>query len=443
MPPIWTERVARTFRGDVGIVAATVTVQNLLRLLSTIVLTRMLAPEDFGVVGAVTSVLVIATMLTDAGFKALVIRHAEGDLPEFLDTVWTIKVVRSLLVASAIALLSGPVSSFLQKPDIQSAIVVSSSVFLIQGLESLGESSALRRRSITRVSIVEISTSLFQVFSAITLATFIASYWAILLSLVFASTLRLVLSYAAFGNSQRHFRINKAHTMQVWAFARYVAPSSVIMMLVMQADKFIFARLMNFSDLGFYMIASNLVAAPMAFGLAYATRVLYPFYAQQWREHGSLSRHQFYDVRRRVVISYMTGVGFLIGLAPLLIDVLYDARYRSAAQYFQLLALASLLGLLNQSANEALTAIGRVQTQLYANLVRLGWLLVCGPIAFMAHGVIGVVAAVGLVELPALFFYWYALRRLRLLHWSEDAIGLLSGVIGAFGGYLLRSAISL
>ena len=85
-------------------------VVNLARIVSSVVLTRLLTAEDFGVVGIVTSVLFTIAMLSDLGFQAYIIRHEEGDEQRFLDEVWTLRLIRGIAVSVAIAGLAAPIS---------------------------------------------------------------------------------------------------------------------------------------------------------------------------------------------------------------------------------------------------------------------------------------------------------------------------------------------
>ena len=71
---------------------------NLLRLASTVVLTRLLAPDAFGLIAMVGSIFFVISMVTDAGFQAYIVRH-ERDDADFEDAIWTIHFGRGILNA--------------------------------------------------------------------------------------------------------------------------------------------------------------------------------------------------------------------------------------------------------------------------------------------------------------------------------------------------------
>jgi O-antigen/teichoic acid export membrane protein len=65
-----------------------------IRLGSNLVMTRLLAPEMFGVIAIAMMVTVILSMLSDIGLRQNIVQSRRGDDPAFLDTAWVVQVVR-------------------------------------------------------------------------------------------------------------------------------------------------------------------------------------------------------------------------------------------------------------------------------------------------------------------------------------------------------------
>ena len=84
-----------------------------LRLISTVVLTRLLMPETYGVFAIVMTYLYLIEMFSDLGVRTLVLTK-EGEVEDgFLRTCWTISILRGLLVLGISGLLAAPVGWFL------------------------------------------------------------------------------------------------------------------------------------------------------------------------------------------------------------------------------------------------------------------------------------------------------------------------------------------
>ena len=81
---------------------------------------------------------------------------------------------------------------------------------------------------------------------------------------------------------------------------------------------------------------------------------------------------------------------------------------------------------------------------LHANVVRVIWLCTAIPFGFIWFGPLGVVAAVGLVEVPAMIYSWFVLRRLGVLNLREELAFLATAAAGGLIGYLVAAeALSL
>src|ERR1700737_225877 len=84
---------------DPSIIIGTMLALNLLRLVSTLILTRLMAPSDYGILGLVTVVHYTVNMLFDVGTDTFIVRHHNIEDRRFLDVIWTVRVARTLLSA--------------------------------------------------------------------------------------------------------------------------------------------------------------------------------------------------------------------------------------------------------------------------------------------------------------------------------------------------------
>lgn len=427
---------------DTNIVAISVVLTNLLRAVSSIVLTRLLVPDAFGIAGIIGSIIFMFSMMSDLGFQAFVVRHPDGDKPRFLDTIWTMQVARSVILMLAVVLTAPAIATLLGKQELELVITVSALTFLIDGVASMTLLTALRHRLVLRLSLLELGLLAFQIMLSIVLAYFWRSYWAILVSGLIASASKSLLSYVVFPNSLRKFSLDRRYISDLWQFGRVVIGSSMVTMLLSQGDKLVLARLMPLDHFGFYMLAGSLAAAPKAFTTAYASRVLLPYYSQAWRDGMQDLQGLFYAKRRLPSMLYSFAVGGLIGSAPLIVTILYDPRYFEAALYLQVLAISSLFALASAASTEALIATGYVWVYFQESLSKLIWFAIAGPVGFALWGTLGLVIAVGLMEIPCLLYKGYQLRRVRLLDLRQELLFLAASLpgmaLGAAGDWLIR-----
>ena len=117
--------IAKLLLRDTNIVVGTVIASNVLRMISSIVLTRLLMPEAFGTVGLISSIAFVLSMISDLGFQAFVIRHRDGAERRFLDVIWTIRLVRAAVLTLVLVMLATPIANLIHRPVIAAALAVS------------------------------------------------------------------------------------------------------------------------------------------------------------------------------------------------------------------------------------------------------------------------------------------------------------------------------
>ena len=103
------------------------------RLLSNLVLARLLAPEHFGLIAIVTVFMIALAMFSDVGIGPNIIQSERGEDEDFLNTAWTVQIIRGFLLWFACLVLAWPMSIFYKQPDLALLIPVSGLVAIISG----------------------------------------------------------------------------------------------------------------------------------------------------------------------------------------------------------------------------------------------------------------------------------------------------------------------
>lgn len=420
--------------GETSIVASTVIIQNVLRLVGSIIMTRLLSAEAFGVIGIITSVVVTFGMLSDVGITAFIMRHRGADDKDFVNELWTLRLIRSIFLTVIVVLAAYPVANFLGKPELQYAIALSSLMFIIDGLESLGAILALKGRQQKRLSQLDLLAQIFNLTFTIVLAVVLRSFWAIIIGNLAGQMVRVGLSYYMFPGVRHRWRFSLDRAREMWKFSRFITGSTILTLIISQTDKVVLAKVFSLEMFGLYMLAAGLAMVPAGVATAYGERILLPRYSETAR-HNPESLHQAYYAQRiKVHLLYACGVGLLAGCAPLIIEILYDARYRDAALYFQILLLGSFFLFGNLAANHVMIAKGNSFFTLASNLVRLFFLCVAGYLAFREYGPLGLVVTVASVELVAQIYAWAVLYKHGLLTITKEfaivGVGVTAFAIG-------------
>jgi len=284
---------------------------------------------------------------------------------------------------------------------------------------------------------MELIANIMTLVVSVVLAAVTHSYWAMIGGMLSGAVVKLILSYVMFPDSRRRWHFDMSRSREMWGFSRYIAMSSILSLAIMQSDKVVLARIMPLSAYGLYAIAVTLAAAPAGLSAPYAIRVLLSVYSKTARENRPSLRYVIYQTRRKVTLLYMAGVGGLLGAAPLVIEILYDPRYRGVTPFLQLLLISTGLRMPGLSAKQALIAVGRTGAQLIGNIACILWLAIGGTIGLLTGNIMLLVAIVGTVEVPNLICFLWSMRREGLINWREEALGPVAMLAGAAMGWAL------
>jgi len=89
---------------------------QLIRFASNLILTRLLLPELFGLVGLAYVFITGINLFSDIGLGPSIVQNKRGDDPQFLNTAWTMQVIRSLFIWICLLIITKPISDFYEDP---------------------------------------------------------------------------------------------------------------------------------------------------------------------------------------------------------------------------------------------------------------------------------------------------------------------------------------
>lgn len=426
---------------SLAVMIGALAVTNVLRIVNNLILTRLLAPEAFGVIGVVTAITVILAMLTDMGFGAFVVRAERGDDSHFLSAIWTMRLIRSIILTVLMLTFAGVLAAAFDKPELTAPIRACSFLFLLEGLRSLAPISAVRHRRVSFISVLEFGISLIQMATALAAAAFIRSYWAIVIGMYAGAVANFALSYVLFRGYRHRLLFDREIGRELWAFSRFIIVSSVITVILGQADKAFIGRTLSLDALGLYMLAVSLTAAGQQLVLTYVSRVLFPIYAEAARISRAALADLYYNVRRRMTLTLSFLLGGGIGGGHLIARILFDERYLGAGIFISLLCFGPLFHFTTRPAEQALISLGKTRATVEANVARLAWIVIAAPAGLHFFGIIGLVAAFALIEAAAAPYWWARLAHEGIFKWRDEAAPLAVAALGAVLGFAANELV--
>jgi len=144
---------ALALKGSIWTVAGFGT-QKILQLLSNLILTRILFPEAFGLMALVHVFMVGLVMFSDVGINPAIIQNKRGEDTAFLNTAWTIQVVRGFILWATACLIAYPASILYGHALLFPLLCAVGSTAAITGFQTTAVALASRNMHLDRKSVV-------------------------------------------------------------------------------------------------------------------------------------------------------------------------------------------------------------------------------------------------------------------------------------------------
>jgi O-antigen/teichoic acid export membrane protein len=334
-----------------------------MRLGGNLILTRLLFPEAFGLMAITQAVIFGINMFTDVGIGPSIIQKDRGSEPQFLNTAWTMQVVRGSIVWIVLCILAFPLAKFYSQPLLSSILPVVGLTALIGSFTSVNFHLAIRNMEFARVTMIEIGTYATGLLFTVSFAWLLQSVWGLVWGGVITSCFRVLSTHLVLHGVKDKFAWDRETVDQLKGFGRWILLSSVITFLSTEGLRLLIGALLDMRELALYTLASTMNLFLWQAILALASRAFFPAYAATYRSNPGELVSLVSRIRLLMIIpSWCVSVLFIF-FGSELMDSLYDSRYHGSGPMLQLLATGTLVGCLWGSYSGALLATGRAATQ--------------------------------------------------------------------------------
>jgi O-antigen/teichoic acid export membrane protein len=348
---------ARALRSS-GFTALSFGAGQALRLASNLILTRLLFPEAFGVLALVMAVLQGLVMFSDVGTTPSILQSKRGDDPAFLDTAWSVQVIRGFLLWFVAVALAGPMAHFYAEPMLAYYLPVAGLILPIMGFRPTRHDTANRHLRLGRVTTLELLSQVIGLFFSVGLALWLRSPWALVISTVLATAANILLMHLFLPGVRNRLRLERAALQELLRFGKWVFLSSIAGFFLLQGDKLVLGRYLTLEDLGIYNIGFFLASFSLLLGQMVVSKVLIPVY----RERPPIeSAANFAALRKMRIMVTAPLLAALLGVAylgPWLVDLLYDPRYALAGGIVTLLTAMQVPQVVGLTYSQAALAAG-------------------------------------------------------------------------------------
>lgn len=413
----------------------------LIRLGSNLILTRLLFPEAFGLMALVTVFMTGMGMLSDLGLGPAIMQSKRGDDPVFLDTVWTVSILRGV-VMWLLALAAAPLfAAAYDEPQLLAMLPVASIAFLVTSFTPTRAASADRHLRAGLVTMLDLASQVLSLSITIALAWSMRSVWGLVLGTVVGSFVRLLLFSTFLPGHRNRIRWDREAGAEVIAFGKWIVLSSFFGFLLGQADKIVLGYLLDLNTFGLYNIGWTLAALPLSVGGVVMGRLLIPVFRESPPAASAVNAARVRRLRGAALAALICASLLLAFVGEPLVRFLYDPRYYGAGQLIVLIAVMQLPTLLLMTSDQAVLAAGDSRRFFIYTLLRTA-LVFTGLLAgWTFGGLAGAIVGQGVANLATYPVLVWLLRPHGAWDPRLDALALGSGTLIGFAALSFQGLI--
>ena len=399
--------------------------RQILQLIVTVVLARLLTPEDFGVVSMANIFTTVITSVNEYGWSAAIIQRKEIKESHLCSAFWSNIAfgIASFVLGVAISPL---VANFFRNALVAPVLIVSSTVFIIGPFGVVHRALLAKKLDIKWLSVSEIGATVASSIVAIVLAFIGFGVWSLVSRMVCMSIITVVILWLI--NDWRpsaHFDIKSFK--ELFSFGSRVMGSNIIKKVYENVDYLVIGRVLGASALGFYTIAYNLTMYSIR-NIHVADRVTFPAFSAIQDDNERLRRVYLKFTSYVSLIGIPAFVGLLM-VAPEFIKVVYGEKWAPAILPFQILCIIGIAKSVSIAVGSILRGKGRADIEFKLDIFKLT-LITAAVIIGSRYGIIGVASAIALVAVIELFItqaFANSLINLRMFKYISSLYPALFG----------------
>lgn len=400
-----------------------------LLLPTSMVLARLLTPQEAGIAAAATFFLQLCARLTQFGFGASLVR-LQQITPAHISSVFVANLALGSAACSILFFAAPAAGSFLRSPETAVLIRIAAIGFLITPFATVPTALLSRdmrfRENTTSEWIAIITESLL----AILLAWSGFSSASLIYGRLAGDATRAVSRTAMTGWTPR-LRYSRLAMKDMFSFGLGIYAKTILDFTANNIDNLIVGRMLGMSALGFYDKAYATMYRLTAKLNLSGPSVSFRVFSLIEGDHERFRRAYRKVILSVAMISYPVLTGLII-TAPQVIEVLFGTPWLAATAPFQILCAASYLRLLNTYASSATQAKGKVWSEVTRQAIFTAT-LIASLIAFSPWGIAGAAFGVLLATAGMTMMLQSLVRRLAGLRWSDMLQPLGPGILCSLG----------
>lgn len=360
--------------------AWTVAIRVFVQLMSLgryIVFARILGRSGLGLLGIALLMINVLNRFTSTGFNAALIQKKE-DIGSYLNTVWTVGVLRSIILF-AIMYFIAPFLAMIKvapdKVDLTIDIIRAMALTLVIGsFANIAMIYFKKELQFGKLFFFNIASTLIDVVVAVTVAVIYRSPWALVAGKFSSVVLAVLVSYYMHSYRPR-FALDLGKARELWRFGRWLFRGSILGFLINEGDDFFVWCYLGIADLGTYLVSFKFALLPTTEITNVISNVTFPAYSKVQDDIKRL-REAYLKTLEFSAFFSVPAAALILCMAPefvrlFLTGKLGDGEWLSAIPVIQILSVRGLVCSIGATRGPLFLAAGKPELGVKIQRIKL------------------------------------------------------------------------
>lgn len=409
----------------------------------SIILARLLAPADFGLIALLTFFTSLSITFVQGGLSLALVQRQDTTREEESAVFW-VNLAASLVFATLIILIAPAAARFYDQPLLRSLMFVAAAQVVVSALGAVHVELLTRTLQFNQITKTGLVSSLLSAIAGVAAAVMGLGVWALAIQqLTQAVAGTVALWWISPWRPQRRFRLSAIR--HLYGFGAFVSLSSVLEVLYANGFSLILGKVYGLADLGILNRAVAIQGLPTGIISQTISRTALPLFSARSDDRAAMLRGFKLSIGFSMMLSLPLMVGLSL-LSDLVISVLYGPRWMQVAPVLTLLAIGGALFPLHLLNLQLLLAQGSSRKYFGLEIQKKIVGIICYGVGCF-FGIMGIAYASVVFGIAASFINAEPTRRSLGYGIVQQIAGvrdvLAAALFMAVGVYLLRPWINI
>jgi len=376
---------------------------HIISLVRSIILARLLFPEDFGILASATIFVKLVDTLTQTGFSTAIIQR-QDNFDENAKTVFTFNIVRGLFLFVIIYNSSGLISRFYGVDQLSGIVKVISFSIIAKSFRNINIIKLQKDLDYRKIATLSYLVETINFVISITLAYTLRNSYALAISILSGHLIDSILSHCII---KSNFKVgfDTKVLKELFKFGRFISGISILVFATTEVDNFAVGKLLGMDILGVYVIAYTIANIPCTHIVNTLSSVIMPAYCKMQNDREKFIETYLKVLRTILIIIIPASTGIFM-LSNETINILYGNKWLQAGPLVGILVIFGALRAIASTTGPVFIALGKPNIPFYLILFKLSAICITIVPATYYFGITGTCWTITITMLAEQIALW-------------------------------------